>query len=106
VPTSASTPAGWTATITANSVKYVADSSTNDIAAGQSLSGFGYQATFSPTQLAAATNSGLAVAYSGGLFSDSGNTFTVQAVPEPSGQMLLLSGMIAVWLIRRKLQTA
>jgi hypothetical protein len=27
-------------------------------------------------------------------------------VPEPSGQMLLLSGMIAVWLIRRKLQTA
>jgi hypothetical protein len=94
-PTSASAPAGWTATIDNNSVKFIADSSANDITAGESLSGFSYQANFSPAQLAAASNSGLSVAYSGGLFSDSGNTFTVQAVPEPSGFILLLLGATA-----------
>jgi hypothetical protein len=106
-PTSASAPAGWTATIFNNSVQYVANSPANDIAAGQSLSGFGYQATFSPAQLAAAANSGQSDAYSVGLFSDAGNIFVVQAVPEPSGQMLLLAGATTLWLIhRRKLRTA
>ena len=108
-PTSASAPAGWAATIFANSVQYVANSSANDITAGQSLSGFGFQATFSPAQVAAAANSGESVAYSGGLFSDAGDTFTVtvQPVPEPSGQLLLLSGVATLWLIRRsKLRTA
>lgn len=89
-PTSASAPTGWSATISGNSVQYVANSSANDIAPGNTLSGFGYQAGFSPTQLAAAPNSGKSVAYSGGLFSDGGNTFTVQAVPEPSAAFLLL----------------
>jgi hypothetical protein len=106
-PTSASAPAGWTATIFNNSVQFVASSPGNDIAAGQSLSGFGYQATFSPAQLAAAANSGESDAYSAGLFSDAGNIFVVQAVPEPSGQMLLLAGATALWLIhRRKLRTS
>lgn len=76
-PTSASAPAGWTATIFGNSVQFVATSAADDIAAGSSLSGFSYQAAFSPAQLEAAPNSGVSVAYSGGLFSDSGNTFTV-----------------------------
>jgi hypothetical protein len=106
-PTSASAPAGWTATIFNNSVQFVASSPANDIAAGQSLSGFGYQATFSPAQLAAAANSGESDAYSAGLFSDAGNIFVVQAVPEPSGQMLLLAGATTLLLIhRRKLRTA
>jgi hypothetical protein len=108
-PTSASAPAGWSATVFANSVQYVANSPANDIAAGQSLSGFSYQATFSPAELAAAANSGESVAYSGVLFSDGGDTFTVtvQSVPEPNGQLLLLSGVAILWLIRRrKLQPA
>jgi hypothetical protein len=107
-PTSASTPAGWTASIQANSIQFIANSPANDITAGHSLSGFGYQATFSPAQLAAAANSGESVAYSGGLFSDGGDTFTVtvQPVPEPNGQMLLLASVPILWLIRRKLRTA
>jgi hypothetical protein len=106
-PTGASAPAGWSATIVANSIQYVANSPADDIAAGQTLSGFSYQATFSPTELAATANSEKSVAYSGGLFSDGGNTFFVQPVPEPSGQLLLLSGMAILWLVRRsKLQPA
>ncbi len=105
-PTSASAPAGWTATVLLNSVQYVANSPANYLAAGQSLSGFSYQAAFSPTQLAAAPNSGVSVAYSGGLFSDAGQTFTVQIVPapEPSGLMLLVSGSAILWFVRRKFQ--
>jgi hypothetical protein len=106
VPTGATAPVGWTATVLSDSVQFVANSPANDITAGQSLSGFSYQATFSPAQLAAAPNSGVSVAYSGGFFSDVGNTFTVQPVPEPSEQMLLLLGAISLWLIRRKLRTA
>jgi hypothetical protein len=101
VPTSASAPAGWTATILSDSVQYVASSPANDIAAGQSLSGFGYQATFSPAQLAAAPNSGESDAYSAGLFSDGGVIFTVQPAPEPSGFALLLAGAATLLLFRR-----
>ena len=52
VPTSASAPAGWTATVSGDSVQFVATASANYITAGNSLSGFGYQAAFSPAQLA------------------------------------------------------
>jgi len=102
-PTSASAPAGWTATVAGNSVQFVANSAANDILAGQSLSGFSYQAAFTPAQLAAAANSGLSVAYSGGLFSDAGDTFTVQSVvPEPSSLMLLIPAGAAMWLVGRR----
>ena len=106
VPTSAAAPSGWTATVSGASVQFVANSPANYIAAGQSLSGFSYQATFSPAQLAAAVNSGRSDAYSGGLFSDAGNIFIVQAVPEPSGPMLLLSAATALWIIRRRQRRA
>jgi hypothetical protein len=108
-PTSASAPAGWTATVFANSVQFVASSPANDITAGSTLSGFSYQANFSPAQLTAAPNSGLSVAYSGGLFSDAGFTFTVQpaVVPEPSTLMLLICGATGLCLVgRRRLRAA
>jgi hypothetical protein len=101
-PTSASAPAGWSANVAGDSVQFVASSAANDIVAGQSLSGFSYQAAFSPAQLAAAPNSGVSDAYHGGLFSDSGQIFTVQAAPEPSGPMLLVSGAAIFWLIHRR----
>ena len=105
VPTSASAPAGWTATIQGDSIQFVANAPANEITAGQSLSGFNYQATFTPAQLAAAPNSGDSDAYSG-FFSDSGIIFTVQPVPEPSTQMLMLSGAAILWVLgRRKLLT-
>jgi hypothetical protein len=105
-PTSASAPTGWTATISGNSIQFVANSAANDIAPGQTLSGFGYQATFSPSELAAAPNSGKSVAYTGGLFSSAGDTFTVVpgAVPEPTSTALLLCGAGAVVLFRRRFQ--
>lgn len=101
-PTSASAPPGWTANISSQSIQFVASSAANDITAGSSLSGFSYHATFSPAQLAAAPSSGLSVAYSGGLFSDSGNTFTVAAVPEPSTLVLLIPGAIGLCLVGRR----
>jgi len=102
-PTSASAPSGWTATVFANSVQFVASAPLYDIGPGQSLSGFSYQAAFTPAQLAAAPNSAVSVAYSGGLFSDPGSTFSVQsaAVPEPSAAMLLFLGAGTFWLWRR-----
>jgi hypothetical protein len=105
VPTSASAPAGWTATVATESVQFVANSSANYITPGQTLSGFSYQATFSPAQLAAAANSGLSVAYHAGLFSDSpGNTFTVAAaaVPEPATLTLLIAGATGLYLAGRR----
>jgi hypothetical protein len=46
------------------------------------------------------------VAYSGGLFSDAGNTFNVVVVPEPSTLALLIPGAIGLCLVvRRKLRT-
>jgi hypothetical protein len=105
-PTSAAAPTGWTANIVTvgglSSIQFVASSSADYITAGESLSGFSYDATFSPAQLAAAPNSGVSVAYSAGLFSDGGDTFTVQAVPEPSAYGLLLSGVTVLWFLRRE----
>jgi len=75
--------------------------------AGSSLSGFSYQATFTPAQLASAPNSGVSDAYSGGLFSDSGNIFTVAAVPEPTTPALLAIGALTLAVVgRRKILAA
>jgi hypothetical protein len=101
-PTSASAPAGWTANIVNNSIQFIASSPADDILPGQTLSGFDYQATFSPAQLAAALNSGESDAYSVGLFSDAGAIFTVQPVPEPAGPMLLTAGATLLWFFRRR----
>jgi len=107
-PTTVSAPAGWTATIAnapsggMSSIKFVASSATDYIMPGHSLSGFGFTATFSPAQLAAAPNSGVSYAYTGALFSDAGQQFTVQAVPEPSTLALLIVGAIGFLLAGRR----
>lgn len=97
-PTGSSAPTGWTATIAANSIQFTADSPAYYLLAGQSLSGFSFQATFTPDQLAAAPDSGESVAYLAGLFSDSGDAFNVQPVPEPSAWALLALGA-AGWCV-------
>ena len=105
-PASASAPSGWTATISGNSIQYTANSSASYINPGESLAGFGFEALFSPEELAAAQNSGLSVAYSGGLFSDAGDTFSVvPAVPEPSPVVFITAGAYGLVLLakRRKL---
>jgi PEP-CTERM motif len=101
-PSSASAPSGWTATVSGNSVQYVANAPANDIQAGQTLSGFSYIAAFTPAQLAAAPNSGRSDAYSAGLFSDGGNIFVVSTVPEPSTLALLASGGAVLWIVARR----
>ena len=104
VPTSATAPAGWTATVVGKSIEFAANSPANDITAGSTLSGFTYQAAFSPAQLAAAANSGLSVAYSGGIESGASYTFTVQpaAVPEPSTLVLVVCGATGSCLVGRR----
>jgi hypothetical protein len=108
-PTGASAPSGWTATIALNSIQYTANSSASYINPGESLAGFGFAATFSPAELAAAQNSGLSVAYSGGLFSDAGDTFSVVPanVPEPSSVILITAGVYGLLFLgkRKKLFT-
>jgi hypothetical protein len=105
-PNSASAPVGWTANVFGDSVQFVASSPSFDITAGNSLSGFSYQAAFTPAQLAAAPSSGVSDAYSGGLFSDSGNIFTVEAVPEPTTPALLVFGAAVLFVVGwRKVQT-
>lgn len=100
-PTAASAPAGWTANIVANSVQYYANSPASYILPGHSLSGFGYQAAFSPTQLATTPLAGTTVAYSGGIGSDAGYDFSVSFVPEPSTPMLLITSASVFWVFGR-----
>jgi hypothetical protein len=102
-PTSASAPAGWTASIVLNSIQFTANAPADYITPGSSLSGFSYQAAFTPAELAAAPNSGLSVAYSGGIFSDAGYTFTVETapVPEPSTLALFICGAAGLFLVGR-----
>jgi len=102
IPAGASAPAGWTATVSGDSVQYVANAPTDYITPGTGLSGFGYTATFSPAQLAAAPNSGKSDAYSVGLFSDAGNIFTVVSVPEPSSLMGVVCGAAGLLLFVRR----
>ncbi|HUA36945.1 MAG TPA: hypothetical protein VMA35_00940 [Candidatus Sulfopaludibacter sp.] len=101
-PTSASAPTGWTASIIANSIQFSASSSAYDIAPGHSLSGFGYTATFSPTTLAGTPNSGESDAYVGGIETDAGEIFTVQAAPEPSTPGFLGAGALGLALAGRR----
>jgi hypothetical protein len=109
-PTTVSAPPGWTATPSGKSIQFVASSATDYITAGHSLSGFGFTASFSPSQLTAAPNSGKSVAYSAGLFAPAdpnGFTFTVQPapVPEPSPLMLISAAAGLLVVLRWRIST-
>jgi hypothetical protein len=103
-PTSATAPNGWTATLSGNSIQFTANAVGDDITAGTSLSGFSYNAAFSPSQLASAPNSEESVAYHAGLFSDNpGDTFNVLApVPEPSTIALFAVGGAALLVLKKR----
>jgi len=104
VPTSASAPSGWTANVDSTSVQFSANSSANYIQPGGTLSGFGYQANFSPAQLAAQPNGGTSVAYAAGLFSSPNETFSVTgpAAPEPSTLSLVFSCAAGAGILWRR----
>lgn len=101
VPTSVSVPAGWNYSISANSIEFSASSSSFDIAAGSSLSGFSYTATFSPATLAGDPEAAYSYAYAGGIESDSGAFFSVTTVvPEPSTAALFAVSALGMAAVR------
>ena len=112
VPLSATAPSGWTESIVNHSVQFVAGSSADYILPGSSLSGFTFTTVDTPAEIAGdATSQGYPTtpvttsdAYTGGLFSSSGNTFTFTAssVPEPSTLALGAMGVAGLWLRRKK----
>jgi hypothetical protein len=97
-PATAGAPSGWTANIFDNSIQFEATSAANDIAPGQSLPGFSFQASFTMPELTGAANSGLSVAYSGINLSGTSENFTVTPVPEPAVFTLLICGLTGLSL--------
>jgi hypothetical protein len=97
-PGTATAPTGWTALISGASIEFYASSSAYYIQPGSTLSGFSYTATFSPNDLANSYGA-YSVAYHAGIESDSGATFSVQTVPEPS--LAALFGIGALGLVTR-----
>jgi len=104
-PTGASAPAGWSAAVDGNSIRFSASSSIYDIQPGYSLSGFSYTASFTPAQLSTTIYSGVSVAYSGAIQTSpdtSGVLFTVSTVPEPGTLGLMGFGAGALAMLRRR----
>ena len=98
-PTNISSPAGWSAIVTHGgagdgfAIQWTTSSAALDLTAGQSLSGFGFDSTATPAQMAGNFSPGIPVetsfVYSGGPFSDAGFRFVATnapttGVPEPS----------------------
>jgi hypothetical protein len=99
-PTDISGTDGWTGSAVENSIQYV-DGVNGSLASGQSVD-LTYEASFSPTQLAAAPNSGLSVAYNGpieGGPSTPDFTITPVATPEPSSVGLFAAGCLGLALV-------
>ena len=107
-PSSASGPAGWTATPFpsggTSSIQFVASAPADYIAPGSSLT-FQFVSTDSPTTLAGnavptypTTPIGTTVAYGAGLFSSPEETFVVVSVPEPSTLALAMAGTFGLWV--------
>jgi len=117
LPSSASpVTTGWTTSIRgangAASIQFVAGAG-DALQPGQSAT-FDFTSADSPSTLAGSvpagsppveTPIGTSVAYSGALFSDSGHTFVVASVPEPSS-WALLGGSAASWLLLRRRRLA
>ncbi|HEY1662430.1 MAG TPA: hypothetical protein VGI03_08430 [Verrucomicrobiae bacterium] len=87
---------GWTGSGVANSIQF---SGGTAITTGQSVL-LSYEADFSPATLAGTANSGLSVAYDGGIEGGPGTPdFTITAAPEPGSLAILgmaFAGLTAV----------
>jgi hypothetical protein len=115
-PTSIVSPTGWSANIThagssdGYAIQWVAAS--NAVASGASAE-FSFDSTMTPAQIAGdsalfpASEVGTSFAYSAGPFSDSGDEFIVQSVPEPSVLALLFLSVAGLaWLGGRRSRSA
>jgi hypothetical protein len=116
-PTNVTTPDSWTDTITGGganngyAIRWVAGTGAA-LTPGQSLTGFTFDSSTSPDQMAAdspfypTTPVLTSVVYSGAPFSDAGEQFVVQAaaVPEPSTIALMSLGalLLAARTLRRQ----
>jgi hypothetical protein len=98
-PAGASAPAGWAASVDANSIQYYLTSGT-PLGPGQSIQ-FQYTASFSPAQLTG--DAGYSYVYSGSIEGDPGSFINIQTVaaPEPSIPGLLAGGFLGVVLAGR-----
>lgn len=113
-PTSVVSPAGWTDTVTNTNkaVRWV--TTTNLLAAGDSLSGFQFDSTESPDQLELTVPSGTGAGdpvttsyvYIGAPLQDPGYQLDAQIAPEPSSMLLLLTGSGLIGFVKRKLQAS
>jgi uncharacterized protein (TIGR03382 family) len=109
-PSSISSPAGWTSSTFGSgsnvSVRWTASGTATDINAGNSLGGFSFISTMSPTQMASnSPNFNVPVTtsffYSGAAFSDAGFRFVAPVVPTPSAAAVGLLGLAVVARRRR-----
>ena len=92
---------GWTGSAVANSIQFTGGTA---ISEGQSVS-LSYEADFSPTTLANTVNSGLSVAYDGGIEGGpSTPDFTITAAPEPASMALFGAALLGLGVARRVLQ--
>ena len=113
VPTSITSPAGWSASIQggagAASILWQANNAPSRLAAGGSLTTFSFNSTNTPAQLtgfAASSPSNhvtTSFVYSGAAFSDAGFQFTASVVPAPAvgSASLLFLGALATRRSRR-----
>jgi hypothetical protein len=111
-PTSVVAPTGWTDTVTnsGKAVRWV--TTTNLLAAGDSLSGFEFDSTETPAQLQLTVPSGVGAGdpvttsyvYIAAPLGDPGFQLDTQLTPEPSTMLLLLTGGGLVGFVKRKLQ--
>ena len=95
---------GWTANITNTggsdgfAIQWIASSSVNDVAPGSSMD-FSFDSTATPAAMAGDSvffptfPVDTSFVYSGAPFSDAGDQFVVQTVPEPSVWVLMLGGL-------------